>query len=440
MKKILITSLLIVFILNFCGAIEKRTIISGKLEGCDIQNVVMFNRYDKYFNETTDSLGRFEFRSDDGFSGYYTIRIGSERFKIYIERGDSCYLYKNCDSDNINFSGTNMKINNYLFKKDSIINNYIYNTQTFADYNKSIDSLKLILLDYNENAVDEEIRNSFLEIDKLETECNSMNNLIEGSFYFNSKISDSLITIHDINNVKFYKKSSEYRKFVMEYLFFKASAKTDKNKLILRYETALELLENGEIKDFVLTDFLESILKVCSDDEYNFSELFETYKEHCSNEKEVGYIEKIYEAKKILAKGNKLPLISLTNNDGEVIELSSFNGTYVYMFIYSPNCGSCKNEIEDFKLIQSLYEDQNIEFIGIAFGTSFDGWQQFIHDNGMIGMQLLAQGKQQGELIQKLMIKYPPTFILIDENQNIVNMRAPKPSDGLEEFLDVIFK
>lgn len=56
-------------------------------------------------------------------------------------------------------------------------------------------------------------------------------------------------------------------------------------------------------------------------------------------------------------------------------------------------------------------------------------WSKFVTEKQLGGIQLLAENEWNSKIIKDYGINGVPTFILLDPNGNIVNARAPKPSD-----------
>ena len=142
----------------------------------------------------------------------------------------------------------------------------------------------------------------------------------------------------------------------------------------------------------------------------------------------------------LLTKGDRKPspkFVDYENYKGGTTSLDDLKGKYVYIDVWATWCPPCRAEIPYLKKIEKKYHGKNIEFVSISLDEDNDheAWKNMIADKEMGGTQLYAGG--DSEFVEGYRIDGIPRFILIDDEGNIVNDNAPRPS---EAALKTLFK
>jgi len=79
------------------------------------------------------------------------------------------------------------------------------------------------------------------------------------------------------------------------------------------------------------------------------------------------------------------------------------------------------------------YADKNIEIISISVDQDKQAWIDMVTEDKPGWLQLHDGINMNDEYL----VKYIPTFVLIDREGKILNVRAPRPSSG-EKLTDLL--
>ncbi|MGJ8734257.1 MAG: TlpA family protein disulfide reductase, partial [Cellulophaga sp.] len=169
-------------------------------------------------------------------------------------------------------------------------------------------------------------------------------------------------------------------------------------------------------------------------------EYYAKFKSIATNKELVAKIEKQYKNLKLLDKGNPSPkFVGYENHAGGKTSLEDLKGKYVYIDVWATWCVPCIAEIPALKETEKAYHGKNIEFVSISLDSHnhYEKWKQMVVDKELGGIQLIADKEFNSDFMQDYVIKGIPHFILINPDGNIVNAKAPKPSDPkLKEVLN----
>lgn len=150
--------------------------------------------------------------------------------------------------------------------------------------------------------------------------------------------------------------------------------------------------------------------------------------------------EKQQEINVALGTGKKSPLfMDYINYKGGTTSLEDLKGKYTYIDVWATWCAPCKVEIPYLKEIEHEYADKNINFVSLSIDkpSDEDKWREFIEEEELGGIQLLADAEAESQFIRDYYIMGIPRFILLDPELNIIDYDAPRPSEPkLKEVLD----
>ena len=127
-----------------------------------------------------------------------------------------------------------------------------------------------------------------------------------------------------------------------------------------------------------------------------------------------------------LTPGNMAPAFTLPDINGEEVSLSDFEGKYVYIDFWATWCGPCKVEIPVLAELAKEYRDKNIVIMSISVDRDKQAWIDMVTEEKPAWLQL-HDGIMMND---NYLVKYIPTFVLIDREGKILNARAPRPSSG----------
>ncbi|MBT3243184.1 MAG: TlpA family protein disulfide reductase [Bacteroidetes bacterium] len=124
---------------------------------------------------------------------------------------------------------------------------------------------------------------------------------------------------------------------------------------------------------------------------------------------------------------------TLVDIDGNEVSQSDFAGKYVYIDFWATWCGPCLAEIPHYKELVKEYEGRNIVFISVSVDKDKPAWEKMVKEEQFPWVQLHDANNMNDEYL----VRYIPSFILIDNEGNIIDPRAPRPStDKLREMLN----
>src|SRR5690606_13339675 len=149
-------------------------------------------------------------------------------------------------------------------------------------------------------------------------------------------------------------------------------------------------------------------------------------------------IQKTNAVKNLLA-GKPSPKFSYNDINGKKVSLDDFKGKLVYIDVWATWCGPCLQEIPSLKELKKDYKNQNVEIISISIDVQkdFEKWKKMVANKQLDGTQLFADNDWKSEFVKAYGIDAIPRFLLIDENGNILNADAPRPSSPqIREIFD----
>ena len=116
---------------------------------------------------------------------------------------------------------------------------------------------------------------------------------------------------------------------------------------------------------------------------------------------------------------------SITSNNSN----TNINKVYIItnLFLENINCDFIK--------------DKNIAFVSLSIDKMEhkDKWLKMIEEEDLKGIQILADKDWSSDFVTAYNIEGIPRFILLDQEGNIVNSNAPRPSDpNLKEVLNTL--
>jgi thiol-disulfide isomerase/thioredoxin len=151
-----------------------------------------------------------------------------------------------------------------------------------------------------------------------------------------------------------------------------------------------------------------------------------------------------------MAPGKPAPVFNLPDINGKVVALADFAGKYVFIDFWATWCGPCKAEVPAYKKLIADYTGKNIVFMSISVDKDKAAWEKMVKEGlpetdpetgkPLVPAKMIAMDWLQlhdAVKYNKLwLVRYIPTFVLVDMQGNIVNARAERPST--EELRTVI--
>ena len=133
--------------------------------------------------------------------------------------------------------------------------------------------------------------------------------------------------------------------------------------------------------------------------------------------------------------GTDAPNFSSTTIDNQYIELTAFNGHYVYLDFWGTWCSPCRQEIPSLKNVYAKYKDKGFVIIGIA-NDKLDSLKNYVEQERITWPQILQE--EDKSILKKYNIFGYPTTYLIDPQGKIIekNIRGEQLEERLEEFFN----
>ena len=116
--------------------------------------------------------------------------------------------------------------------------------------------------------------------------------------------------------------------------------------------------------------------------------------------------------------------------DSNMVSLSDFKGSYVYVDIWATWCGPCRYEIPFLIQLEKDYHDANIIFMSVSVDVekAKQKWIDMINEKDMGGVQLISTDGWQSQIMKDYAINSIPRFMLFDREGNVISVDAPRPS------------
>lgn len=131
------------------------------------------------------------------------------------------------------------------------------------------------------------------------------------------------------------------------------------------------------------------------------------------------------------------------DSSGKIVKLSDFKGKYVYLDLWATWCGPCKAEIPSLMKLEEELKGKDIVFMSVSIDkqANKEAWKQFLVDNKMHGVNLIAPSDFSTPFVSYYRVKAIPRFMLIGPDgkmysNDYLRPRDPKLKDQLLKLLD----
>tara|TARA_Y200000002_G_C22685623_1_gene665865 strand:+ start:1271 stop:2488 length:1218 start_codon:yes stop_codon:yes gene_type:complete len=360
-----------------------------------VNDTVMINYTDTTYTVTLNDNGQFYIELSQDSAQYATL-VHGEMTTIFLKPGDGIKISFNTDEFDETMNFQNSPESSFLAYK-------LISTEQRDFYGENL--YLLDESDYKDDLVHYE--NTMME--RLNT--------FENGYFKSTEIKKLETEIARFTKQK--ESFSERSKLELEYMW--------NTQLLYREYNFYSLIENSDRADYVdkLTEFkskmLQSLERLKDDEDYE--------KER---EKIMAVVGKWEERKNdydnMPNDGDLSIDFSYPNQSEELISLSSFRGSIVYVDVWATWCGPCIAEIPSLERLQKDYQDKNIVFLSVSVDTDKNAWEKMLIDDELGGVQLWADG--WSELTKSYAIFGIPRFMLIDKTGHLISVDAPRPSSN----------
>lgn len=124
--------------------------------------------------------------------------------------------------------------------------------------------------------------------------------------------------------------------------------------------------------------------------------------------------------------------MNLTFHDtaGKKVSLKDFKGKFIVIDFWASWCSPCLQEIEPMKkLQQDMAGNNKVVFVSISFDENEDLWKDYVQDQGMKGVQLIAMDGDKDKIKHAFSFNSLPYYVWINGSGKIVSKDAARPSE-----------
>lgn len=437
---------------------KKLTTFSGQIlnpftDSVWIENYQYFRPQKKIYAAALDSLGKFEFSIELTQSYTMDFTDGRESTSIFLSPGDKLFLSLNTKQfdESITYKGVGDVNNNYL--KERYLR--FYDNKIFMIYNlrdslgveggiNYLDSLQKLryqfLNDYNELHPD--MDTTFIKWEKTNIEFELPSRLIE--YIYGKPYTDtSLNRIFQVYGTYINKKvldstTDNYISYLDGYPIFLEQQNDDllsnsKN----RDSITLQLIAtntHGFARNFMLTNKL--IYRIEDGDTGYYSKNTHLIENYISNNSFTQLLLNGYQKTCRLLNQDLPDGINMVNLENDTFSdlsfqqiIDKYKGNVIYLDFWASWCGPCLSEMPFSLEIQDHFAGKNVSFIYFSTDRDSNAWERAIKLSAIKGEHYKMNKPIKKTINSIFDVKFIPRYILIDNNGQVVNDRAKRPSN-----------
>lgn len=227
----------------------------------------------------------------------------------------------------------------------------------------------------------------------------------------------------ELLNYQFYKIGLGYLADLMDYYYFPNS-----NKLTTKYEVLKSEFTSNQ-RDFLMTTMLLNAKYGIADSTVSTAEYIAVLKDYyiiCEKLSYKNQLVRVNQDINITNGDNLIKVNKIIIDFKEVIAKSR----YTYVDFWASWCAPCLLEMPESMKLKSEFEKKGIKFIYVSIDDNQNSWRSAIKKIGLNENDnyLLPFGKES-ILGKKIQISTIPRYIILDENGDVVDKDAIRPSD-----------
>ena len=198
------------------------------------------------------------------------------------------------------------------------------------------------------------------------------------------------------------------------------------------YQLATQELGNGQMRDFAMRLLMDWKL---DKDPAGAVVFYRTYLLHNADSAVARSLRQRIAKRLRLQVGLPAPAFTLLDNTGKSVALADLRGKVVYLDFWGTWCQPCMHEMTEFSHdLKQKFEGRDVVFVYISNGDTEDKWQKVLADQHFTSANSvhLRQPREAETPSLDYNVSGYPTYWLIGRDGRILDMNAPRPSDGPE--------
>ncbi|MEA1887317.1 MAG: TlpA disulfide reductase family protein [Bacteroidota bacterium] len=424
-------------------------ILTGKVINSPVEQVLISQ------GTNTDTIhfmedGTFEFSDSIEIPGNFYLRFEKGSLPLYLAPGEDLNVVFDPDAidSTINFTGSLALENEFLRKsyklsreQSSVMRKY-YEASPEA-YRRGIDSLSKVENELLDNFVSKnpDMSEEFINIMRTTNEFSYYSSLLnyEGINKYYTKVDsvdlpvDWYDFLEDIDldkpgYIKVPVSLSVINSIIYKKIEDEAGLGEDAwgtvELLEEQFDWIINNFQNQELINYFLYDNLSTHIDARGTS--GAEEIIDKFLAVSTSDKDKESIKEKTEEWAPLKTGMPAPEFTLPDIAGNMVSLSDFGGKYVYLDFWATWCGPCIVKIPYLEKMAEEYRDKNIEIISISVDRDKNAWRNMLTKEPHQWLQLHDSILVNDEYL----VKYIPTFVLIDREGKIIDARASRPSTG----------
>jgi peroxiredoxin len=133
-----------------------------------------------------------------------------------------------------------------------------------------------------------------------------------------------------------------------------------------------------------------------------------------------------------LGVGQPAPAFTLTDNTGRKVALADLRGKVIYLDFWGTWCPPCLVEMNNYShALKEKFAGRDVVFLYISVGDAEEKWQRVLAAQHLLSANAVhLRQPKDGQTAFDYQINSFPTYWLIDRAGRILDMQAPRPSEG----------
>ena len=131
--------------------------------------------------------------------------------------------------------------------------------------------------------------------------------------------------------------------------------------------------------------------------------------------------------KKATVKGTAFPDgVTLYDLNGRKVDISQFQGKYLYIDLWASWCVPCIKEIPYLQKLEKELQNKDVVFLSVSIDKDENAWKQKVNQLKLEGNQFVDRGNK---LCEALNVRGIPFFLIYDRQGKLYKYGAYRPSD-----------